>query len=521
MTRAVRKPAPDDRASALDRAAVWFADAEYARCLELLACVAASDAATFAYAILLARARLRAGDLRAAEAASSDACARAKDPSEIVVANLVRGTILRALGSTREAAAAFAVAATALPHADDAARGEYAYHSAIVAWDDGDVARAEAIVEGALASAPDAVRAMLVQLLGWIELRRERYPAAAEHFLAALDLAARAQQRDLRLYGRLLNGLAIIASETIDRKLAQRYDAHLSAMRWTSGNAREHFNTITCQRFLALLRGDLPAAWQLSREAVAIAPNPTFLAIGETNAAVVSALVGDTFAAGVQFAAAWAAIERVSWSTADKEERVALTNFAIEAAGTFPAQARSAVTLYRNITGKRDPRLVFHDGDRRLQAFESMAAGRVSEALGNTKAAIENYERSLQLWIAVDYRMRAALVASDLRRLTSDPRYDHDIAVALARAPDAWFRGASVPVAERESPVALLTKAERTVLAHLLGGDGVRAIAEALGRSPHTVQNHTRRIFAAFEVRKRTALLARCATEGITAASLR
>jgi DNA-binding CsgD family transcriptional regulator len=518
MVKAVAKRPRARVASALDDAYRAFYDAKYADALSALDHLA-DDAADGIEALLLrARASLRDDRLTDAYEVALQAAERASSPSESVVAQSVLGAILRALQKPREAALAFERAAKERGQASPAARSEFAYYAAAAAWEDGELHAAETLVEEALPEADDVLLAMLIQLLGWIEVRRERYAAAADRFIEALEALGRAKQEDLRFRGRLVHGLAVIASETIDLKLAQRYEPYLVATRWTTGITRQHFNTVTAQRFLALLQGDLESAWFLSREAVTIAPTDAFRAIAETNGAVVSVLVGDAFAARAQLGSAWHALQGISWSHADEEERVALTNFAIEAVRLMPAEARSAVTLYRNITGAADARLALH-GDRRLLAFEAMAAGRLSEALGKSKEAIANYERSRQLWVALDYRMRAALVAGDLLRLTGDQRYAHDVGVALARAPKAWFRDAGG--AHVSSPMlAQLTRAERTVLRHLLGGENIAAIATALGRSPYTVHNHTRRIFSAFKVRTRAALFVRCAEERISADSI-
>jgi DNA-binding CsgD family transcriptional regulator len=518
MVKAAEKRSRARDATGLDDAYRAFYDAEYAECLAALEHVPDDVAHGIEALLLRARASLRAQDLSDAFEAALQAAERASSPSESVVAHSVLGAVQRARQKPREAAQAFERAAKGRSQASSSARSEYAYHAAAAAWEDGELHAAEALVEEALPEADDVLLAMLIQLLGWIEVRRERYAAAADRFIEALEALGRAKREDLRFRARLVHGLAVIASETIDLKLAKRLEPYLAATRWTTGIARQHFNTVTAQRFLALLEGDLESAWFLSREAVTIAPTAAFRAIAETNAAVISALVGDDFATRAQLASAWRALQDISWSQADEEERVALTNFAIEAVRLKPAEARSAVTLYRNITGAADARLALH-GDRRLLAFEAMAAGRLSEALGKSKEAVANYERSRQLWVALDYRLRAALVAGDLLRLTGDERYSHDISVALARAPKAWFRdaaGGSV-----SSPVlSQLTRAERVVLRHLLGGENIAAIATALGRSPYTVHNHTRRIFSAFKVRTRAALFVRCAEERISADSI-
>jgi DNA-binding CsgD family transcriptional regulator/tetratricopeptide (TPR) repeat protein len=513
MAKPAAKRSSDDAASALEPAYEAYYGAEYRRCIDALSSLPAPVSDGVEATLLRARAFYRMEDAPAAFDAATRAREAASTPSDVVVAHALCGAVLRALKKPREAAAVFERAADALNRASTAARAEFGYYVAFAAWEDGDLVRAESLIEQQLSAATDVLLGMLVQLLGWVEVRRERYAAAAERFLEALDVISSAQRKDVRFTARLVHGLAIIASETIDLRLAQRYERHLTEIRWTSGVHRQHFNTLTCQRFVALLQGDLERAWRLALDAIYAAPSDALRAIAETNAAVVSTLVGDSFAARAHFAAGWGFIESISWSKADEEERVALTNFAIEAASVMPSEARSAVTRYRNITGALDARLALH-GDRRMQAFEAMAAGRVSEVMGKVKDAVENYERSRQLWVALDYRMRAALVAHDQHRLTGDRRYLHDVDVALARAPQAWF-GAPGFTQPRSPVLAQLTPAERTVLRHLLGGESTGAIATQLGRSPYTVHNHTRQIFAAFKVRTRAALLARCAEQGI------
>jgi len=101
--------------------------------------------------------------------------------------------------------------------------------------------------------------------------------------------------------------------------------------------------------------------------------------------------------------------------------------------------------------------------------------------------------------------------------LTGSDADSEPIETALARAPNAWF-GAATP--DRDSPLHQLTPAELTVLLRLLAGKSAKAIAASLERSHFTINNHTRKIFAAFGVNSRAQLLARCVELGITAASV-
>jgi DNA-binding CsgD family transcriptional regulator len=396
-------------------------------------------------------------------------------------------------------------------------RSEIAYHAAFASWEAWDLKRAEELI----AAAPvveGVAAAKFAQLSGWTELRRGRYQLAVTHFLHSLvELENAGVAQDLRFRAKGVHAVAVIASETINFGLWKQLEKFCDDTQWTNGVRCEHFWTVTCRRFIALLRGDLDEAWMRSREAVFLAPSDAMRAIAETNAATMSRLVGDQFAARHQFEAAWDLIKLnlAEWKNADVEHRIALTNFAIEAADVMEAEARKCITLYQTLEEKPDHKLAL-SGDPRLKAFEEMAAGRICETMGEKDDAVRHYELSLNTWKKMDYRTRAALVARSLHRLTGDAQYLDVIHDVLRRAPNAWFGDGFIAQPARLPELERLSKAERNVLRELLSGKSSRDIAQALGRSPFTINNHTKRLFDAFGVRSRAALIARAAERGLS-----
>jgi DNA-binding CsgD family transcriptional regulator len=460
--------------------------------------------------LLRARIARIEGDAETWRAAAAEAARNHPESAGRLLALALEAGALGSLGREAEAAAAFKRVRAALDGEDPRSVGEVAYLVALDDWEHRRIERATELVSRnvrAGAHVPESEA-----LLGWIEVRRERYAAAAAHFSAALASLNASPRDDVRLRARLLHALAIVASETIDLKLGQRVRRDVENFAWPASLGIERFNTLTCLRFLALLEGDVERAWVLSRDAVATAPNPAYAAIGETNASVASRLLGDDRAADLQAARAWEILQKVRWSSIDHEGRVALTNFAIECAPFMPAEASKALTKYRSLAGKSNP-LSALENDRRVAAFERVAAGRVAETLGQRGTAIRCYSEALELWLELGYAMRAALVALDLYQLTGDAERLAAAEAALERAPSAWFGSWDAP----GGPVDRLTPAERVVLFELLRGKSAKDIADGLDRSQHTVINHTRKVFAAFEVSSRARLLARCAELGITA----
>jgi DNA-binding CsgD family transcriptional regulator len=499
-----------DVEDALDSVRAAIARADYVAAEALLAAIRPRRRIDSANRdILRARVARIVGDAEVWHAAAADAARSHPDAEGRLLAQALEASALKALGRTAESAALFRRLRADFDRCDPRTVAEVAYLLAVDAWEDRDYERAESLVARNVrigAHVPES-RA----LLGWIDVKREQFGASAVHFAAALTSLNAMPRDDARLRARLIHVLAIVASETIDLKLGQRVRRESESFAWPPSLGVERFNTVTCLRFLALLEGDVERAWFLSRDAAAIAPSPAYAAIGETNAAVASRLLGEERTADLQTTRAWDILEKVRWSSVDHEGRIALTNFAIECARSLPAEASKALTKYRSLAAKGNARSAFEQ-DRRVSAFEKVAAARVAEALGQRGSAIRMYGDALELWVELGYALRAALAALDVHRLTGDDERLEAAKTALEKAPSAWFGSWQKP----DGPLDLLTPAERVVFFELLRGKTAKAIAAELDRSQHTVINHTRKVFAAFGVSSRAKLLARCAELGIT-----
>jgi DNA-binding CsgD family transcriptional regulator len=448
-------------------------------------------------------------------AAAAAARADATDPSDRFHATVMVGLAAKRLGKTDEARSVLVEAERRISRYAPAAVGIPVYLLGLDAWEDGAYDRAESLARANISAGANVAES--VGLLAWIAVRQERFEAAGATFLEALDRHHAAGEINVRLHARLLHNAANMASETIDLSVDERLRDEYRRVAWTDSLRVERFDTMQCLRFLSLLKGDLEEAAIVARDAIAYAPSDAFVAIGETNAAATSKLLGDERFRHIQLRRAWTVLRAKSWGAADDDARVALTNFAIEAAEVMPAEARQAITLYGSINGRKNPIAGFSGADRRVDAFAAVAAARVAEIVDDRDLAVREYRRALGIWAAIGFRMRAALAALDLRRLTGSDVDAEAIDAALARAPKAWFVAIA---ADLESPLHQLTPAELTVLLRLLAGKSAKAIAASLERSHFTINNHTRKIFAAFNVNSRAQLLARCVELGITAASV-
>ena len=138
---------------------------------------------------------------------------------------------------------------------------EVAYYRALSRWSSHRLDEAEEIVEAALPSAAAVVRSRLLQLLGWIDVRRENYGAAVHAFTAALDELKQAKDADVKGRARILNALGIIAAETIDLRLGRLVRREYEASTWSDDTRIERFEVLQYLAWLSLLEGDVARAW--------------------------------------------------------------------------------------------------------------------------------------------------------------------------------------------------------------------------------------------------------------------
>ncbi len=389
-------------------------------------------------------------------------------------------------------------------------QAEVAYYRALSRWASHRLDEAEQIVEPALPLAAGAVRSRLRQLLGWIDVRRENYGAATHEFTAALDELDNSGTPDVKGRAAILHALGSIAAETIDLRLGRLVRREYATNHWSEDTPVQQFQVLEFLAWLSLLEGNVARAWDERQLALTLTADTSYHAIALIHAAGSADIVGDRFSHARYLELCGALLLRGDQVALDVERRVALLSFVAVAADAQPEAAKRVLSLYDRSRPKRTEMLVL-EGDRRFEAFEQYARGKFAVAQGETQRGVAELNRSLDLWTRLNYRLRAAITAADLRALTGDRGFAQTALDALRNAPDAWLRAPLERRTQGDDPLSQLTPAERRVLTELCKGKKSREIAAHFGRSFNTINNHTRAIFSAFGVRSRAALVAECA----------
>ena len=437
-----------------------------------------------------------------------------KGPEETVVSRMLAGAALTRTNRREKGEALLDETASLAQQSAPHLAPEVAYYRALSRWSSHRLAEAETVVESALPAARDVVRSRLLQLLGWIDVRRENYGAAAHEFTAALEELNKAAHADVKGRARILNALGIIAAETIDLRLGRLVRREYETSTWSDDTRIERFHVLEYLSWLSLLEGDVAKAWDERQLALTLTVDTSHHAMALIGAAHVAAIVGDRFSEGRYLELAGSLLLRGDQVGLDVDRRIAMLSFAAAVPAAKADTARKVLALYDRTKPRKTEMLSF-EGDRRVDAYELYARGKAAVADGQTQQGVADLEQSLELWTRLSYRLRAALTANDLRALTGDRRFAQVALDALRNTPNAWLKPALERRTTDADPLGQLTPAERRVLVELCKGKKAREIAAGFDRSFNTINNHTRAIFSAFGVRSRASLVAECARLGI------
>ena len=229
---------------------------------------------------------------------------------------------------------------------------EAVFHLAVLLWSELRFDEAESAVRTHLPNARGLVRARLEQMLGWVEVSRERYPMAAGHFERALSTYTKAGERDERLHGRLLQAVSIGALETIDLDLLPSVDVEPPAD--LGRDAREPwFHAMQNRGWLLMLAGRQSDALNGFLAAHMLAASPAAASVAELNLASFYRILGTPAAAREHLHLARRQLRAQQWSRADPDERMTLLEYALEAQKLEPTSAGETLTRYLSSSRRR------------------------------------------------------------------------------------------------------------------------------------------------------------------------
>jgi DNA-binding CsgD family transcriptional regulator len=467
-------------------------------------------------AFLLARAAQRAGQPARALSALDAAAELAETADERVTADMLRGTALVRLGRAGEGLPLLERAAAAGASAHHRVRAEAGYDLALAYYGANRLDDAEMTLDAHADPDADIIHARALELYGWIEVRRERYPIAARHFFDALEVLRRAAHHDEFMMTSLLHGMTAIALDTLDLKLFARVRADVDAMTWSPGLQDRWFAIRRHRAFVELLEGNAAEAWRLADETLFVSPAGAQRVSALVTMSRVVRAAGDAFTPArlVQKAAVIAA--DVDWAATGAEDRAALLALIRDAAETDTATAADLSALYEALPAPRASLDVL-EVQPRLDALEHVAAAALARARGDTAEALQRLRSAVAVWRRLGDRFDEVLALLALAEIAPGGESLQRVDELTRVAPRSWLRRRYAALAERARGVEQLSPAEHRVMLAICEGRSTAEIADRFGRSKNTIRNQTRRVYEVMDVRTRSALVSKCATMGIVA----
>lgn len=467
-------------------------------------------------AFLMARAALRAGQPARALGALDDVLDLAEGDDERVTEAMLRGTTLVRLGRDGEGLPLLERAAADGANAHHAVRAEAGYDLALAYYAANRLDDAETTLDTYADPGADIIHARALELYGWIEVRRERYPIAARHFLDALGVLRTTVRRDALMVASLLHGMTSIALGTLDLKLFARVRPDVDAMTWSPALQTRWFAIRQDHAFVELLDGNAADAWRLADETLFASVAGAQRVAALITVARVARAAGDAFTPERLVHKAAAVAADVDWGATGAVERAALLAVIRDAAETDTATAARLLALYETLPPPRAPVDVL-DVPPRLDALEDVARAALARAHGDTGTATARLHAAAAVWRSLGERYHEAVALLALAEVApgGEPLQRADELTRVV--PRSWLRRRFAALAERARGVEQLSPAEHRVMLAICEGRSTADIANRFGRSKNTIRNQTRRVYEVMDVRTRSALVSKCAAMGIVA----
>lgn len=429
------------------------------------------------------------------------------DVPEVAELAAERGILLGlAFGLTRDYDAGLAELAKARP-ASVELKADALYFKATIHWMRRENSEAEAALADLLEfqNPNDRGRALILQ--AWIDLLRQDIEKYVACLVAAMDeFESLGDRADAWHFSRVLDNLAAVCREIKMPDVTERLRRHEATFPWTTNLRGTRATMLRAFGWIDALEGNTIAAFREFKEAAALAPSQAWRLLSMLDRAFLAQSTGEQSFADDQLGESIALAESIDWEKVDDWDRVVLLVLAHLVAQSDPAAAVAYLGRFRTLQGT--PRSITLSQDVRMGAYMALSGGMARAKLGDATEAESLLTDAWSVFQAFSYEWRAALAAYHLFGITGAAKW-HEIAKRHIRVyPRSWL-ARLIHANEGVLEIApRLTPAQRPVFDALCEGASTIAIANRLGRSPHTIRNHISDIFEIFGVRSRAELLA-------------
>lgn len=362
----------------------------------------------------------------------------------------------------------------------------------------------------ALRAEDPAIRFSAKVVQAWMYAGVEDYRNQLHELLAALRMYEQhGWHCDLTMVSVALQAMLELAFELGDRDAVAQGEAIYDAMEWTSQLQIYKFLCVRALAWHAFLQGDSARAQWLFKDSKDLAPAIAWKVMAHVDRSFVARISGNEAWATEELYQAHNLARTVQWGSLVGEERMALISLAVLFAPVEMAQAQRYVSTYIRLgTEGIDPTLGAAHHQRRTQALEKYASGRVQAVLGNTSSATKHLEAAYEVFSQIHHEYRAALAAQALYELSHDETWNEIAKAHALKFPDsALCRRVQEPKAASAGEVfAKLSHSQRQLALALCEGAGIDELSRRFSRSEFTLKKQIEAIYEILGARSTLAL---------------
>jgi len=400
------------------------------------------------------------------------------------------------------------VALPAFPAGVDArTRSQRLYYEALAHWmrDSADVALE--LTKRVTAGDDPLLGAWGLDLEAWIAVKRGKYRVAAKAFRDVLDALKESPSKDEFARCSALHGLCFTSLETLSSTYFRRIITESEQLVASPVTARLRVQILSYVSTIEFVEGRKSAAYRSLLLAHAIDAPAPFCALPEIQLAAFHREQRAHETARLHLDFAKQTLDEIDWDQADVEARLILALYVV-AAATEKARPPAISTLkILSIDGKRDPMLAL-EGNQLAAAMAYFSRASLSLSAERLDAAIVDLKRARDIWREHGWTYRAAIAELAMFRIDTSA----DVATLLkvaAKFPASTLAADLVKARQHaESPLRLLSAAEKRVLSGICEGLTSKQIGKNLDRSSETVRAQTQSIYRKLGVNTRSALVA-------------
>lgn len=439
---------------------------------------------------------------------------RFADPSSEMERSIVLGAAYSRVGEYDAADEYFDAAQSAAERLNDAdALAQIAYRRGRRHAFAGNLERAREQAQLAARGPSLPRRLEALQLEGFIYGLESRYAlqaGALQRLLAQVDPA---DERFALQAAYATHTLAVLARELDLPEALPVVERQLRACIWPPELNVQRFQSLKALGWSYALRGDYFNAFRYLKKSMEFAPSRAWQTIATTDRAYLARCLNEERWSRQELSEAEELADGVDWRTTRNEERVGLLLLAEMCAPIDVGRAAHYMAQFRDLGGVQSP-LLNYAFDDRLQAQADYSSGVTQLALSNTKAGIKLLRRSFAVYDRIGYDWRAGRSALRLLEATGEPEHLQAAMEKLRHYPNSWLADELRKHSGRNGAAPSLPRMQQRVFEELCRGLPTAEIARNLGRSEYTVKNHIKRIFRAFGVKSRAALIAQVSKTG-------